>query len=210
MDKKRFIFDLDRTLLTCDYRLVETAIFEPIFKDKTEYLMNNIGWFLDEFEYGHSHYEDEVLSDYLTKISGLEFTPEIIRLWNTTMVSETDIMEDGVIELLEYLKSKDKSLVVLTNWYSLPQVERLRNAGILEYFDDVFTGEYQLKPHTSAYVVAAGKYPISECLMIGDNVIKDYVGPKINGMDALLYDKHDKHNGDYVKIKNLLDMKKKY
>ena len=73
----------------------------------------------------------------LTQISGLEFTPEIIRLWNTTMVSETDVMEDGVIEVLEYLKSKDKSLVVLTNWYSLPQVERLKNAGIFEYFDDV-------------------------------------------------------------------------
>ena len=210
MEKKRFIFDLDRTLLTCDYRLVESAIFEPIFKDKTEYLMNNIGRFLDEYELNHSHYEDEELSEYLTRISGLKFTPEIIKLWNNTMVVETDVMEEGVIELLEYLKSKDKSLVVLTNWYSLPQVDRLRNAGILEYFDDVFTGEHQLKPHTSAYMVAAGEYPISECLMIGDNIIKDYVGPKINGMDALLYDKHDKHDDNYVKIKKLTDIKKKY
>ena len=40
MEKKRFIFDLDRTLLTCNYRLVETAVFEPIFREDTEYLIS--------------------------------------------------------------------------------------------------------------------------------------------------------------------------
>ena len=210
MEKKRFIFDLDRTLLTCDYRKVETAIFEPIFKKDTQYLMENIGWFLDEYEMDHEYYEDVELSNYLTMISSLEFTPQIIRLWNTTMIDESDTMEDGVIELLDYLKSKDKSLVVLTNWYSLPQVERLKNAGIYDYFDDVFTGEYQLKPHTEAYITAMGDFKPEECLMIGDNIRKDYIGPMMHGIDALLYDKNDVHNKEYNKIKKLNEIIKRY
>ena len=47
MEKKRFIFDLDRTLLTCNYQKVETAVFEPFFRDKTELVMKNIAYLLD-------------------------------------------------------------------------------------------------------------------------------------------------------------------
>jgi FMN phosphatase YigB (HAD superfamily) len=210
MEKKRFIFDLDRTLLTCNYRLVETAIFEPIFGEDTEYLMKNIGFLLDEYESTHPYYDDEWLSEFLTDASGLRFTPEIIDRWNHTMVSDTDVMEEGVIELLDYLKSKDKSLVVLTNWYSIAQIGRLKTAGLYDYFDDVFTGEYQLKPHTDAYMTAMGDYAPEECLVIGDNIIKDYIGPTLNGIDAVLYDKDGIHNDEYIKVKRLTDLIKRY
>lgn len=209
MDKKRYIFDLDKTLLTCNYEMVETAIFEPIFKEKTPYLMENIAYYLDEYEMDHSHYEDQLLSNFLTHISGLNFTPEIIRLWNNTMLEEADTMEEGVIEVLEHLKSQDKSLVVLTNWYSLPQVDRLKKANIYEYFDDVFTGEFQLKPHSEAYVIARGEFHPKDCLVIGDNIIKDYVGPRVNGIDALLYDKEDRHEKTFAKIKTLKELIKR-
>ncbi|MBQ6538929.1 MAG: HAD family hydrolase [Bacilli bacterium] len=206
MDKKRYIFDLDRTLLTCDYEVVESAIFEPIFKERTPYLMENIGYLLNEYEMTHSYYEDEELSDFLTRYSGLKFTPKIIRLWNNTMLNEADTIEDGVIEVLDHLKSTGKSLVVLTNWYSLPQVDRLKKAEIYDYFDDVFTGEYQLKPHSEAYIIARGEFEPKDCLVIGDNIIKDYVGPRINGIDAILYDKNDKHDNSYVKIKKIKEL----
>ena len=206
MDKKRYIFDLDRTLLTCDYEVVESAIFEPIFKERTPYLMENIGYLLNEYEMTHSYYEDEELSDFLTRYSGLKFTPKIIRLWNNTMLNEADTIEDGVIEVLDHLKSTGKSLVVLTNWYSLPQVDRLKKAEIYDYFDDVFTGEYQLKPHSEAYIIARGEFEPKDCLVIGDNIIKDYVGPRINGIDAILYDKNYKHDNSYVKIKKIKEL----
>ena len=212
MEKKRFIFDLDRTLLTCNYRLVETAIFEPIFKEQTDYLMTNIGKMLDKYETIHNKYDDESLSKYLTEISGLEFTPEIIKGWKSSMStdSEADIMEEGVIELLEYLKSKDKSLVVLTNWYGESQIARLKNAKIYDYFDEVLTGEYQLKPHPEAYIRAIDKYNPRECVMIGDCIYKDYYAPRLHGIESVLYDKNDIHSNEYVKVKSLNEFKKKY
>ncbi len=210
MEKKRFIFDLDRTLLTCDYRLVESTIFEPIFKDKTDYLMENISHMLNEYEMTHEYYDDELLSKFLVEESGLEFTPEIVKMWADTMMGEADVMEEGVIEVLDYLKNKDKSLVVLTNWYGISQIPRLKNADIYDYFDEIFTGEVALKPHSEAYLTAMGDYHPKECLMIGDSVVKDYIGPQINGIDALLYDKDDIHKKEYNKIKKLNEIIKRY
>lgn len=210
MEKKRFIFDLDRTLLTCDYRLVETAVFEPIFKNETDYLVDNIGFILDEYERDYPYYDDEWLCEFLTNYTGLNFTKDIIYLWNHSMVTDIDKMEEGVFEVLDYLKSKDKSLVVLTNWYGEAQIPRLKKAGLYDYFDDVFTGEYQLKPHVESYLTAMGEYAPEECLVIGDSVIKDYIGPTQNGIDALLYDKDDIYNKEYVKIKKLNEIIKRY
>ena len=85
MEKERFIFDLDRTLLTCNYQKVETAVFEPFFRDKTELVMKNIAYLLDEYETMYQTYEDKRLSKFLTEKSGLEFTPEIIREWKNAM-----------------------------------------------------------------------------------------------------------------------------
>ena len=126
------------------------------------------------------------------------------------MTVESDKMEDGVIELLDYLKSKNKSLVVLTNWYGESQVARLKNAKIYDYFDDVFTGEYQLKPHPESYIRAIDKYNPRECVIIGDSIHKDYSAPRIHGIDAILYDKNDIHSNNYVKVKKLTELKKRY
>lgn len=210
MEKKRFIFDLDRTLLTCNYGLVETAVFEPFFKDKTEYLMKNIAKMLDEYELINQHYDDKSLSDFLSERSGLEFTPDIIEEWKNAMMFEADTMEDGVIDVLEYLKSKDKSLVVLTNWYGVSQITRLKNAKIYDYFDDVFTGEYQLKPHPDSYIIAMGDFEPTECVIVGDSPLKDYNGAKTHGIEAILYDKSDIHSDEYVKVKKLTELKKMY
>ena len=170
MEKKRFIFDLDRTLLTCNYELVEAKIFEPIFKEKTDWLMKNIGRVLDEYETIYPRYEDELLCKYLI----------------------------------------DKSLVVLTNWYGSAQIQRLKNANMFEYFDEVFTGEYQLKPHPEAFLRAIEGYDPRECVMIGDSISKDYHGPRLHGINAILYDKDDVHSDEYVKVKKLIDLKKRY
>lgn len=210
MEKKRLIFDLDRTLLTCNYQKVEAAVFEPFFRDKTELVMKNIAYLLDEYETMYQTYEDKRLSKFLTEKSGLEFTSEIIREWKNAMMSEADTMEEGVIELLDYLKGKNKSLVVLTNWYGKSQKARLRNAKIYDYFEDIFTGEYQLKPHPRAYINAMGKFNPRECVIIGDSISKDYSAPRLHGIEAILYDKDNIHDDNYVKVKKLTELKKKY
>ena len=210
MEKKRFIFDLDRTLLTCDYSKVEDELFDKVFGDQATRILNEIGTLLNEYEMLHSVYSEKALSEFLNERSGLEFNEDIIRSWSINMTESADTMEEDVVELLEHLKSKDKSLVVLTNWFGRAQIARLKNADIYKYFDDVFTGEYQLKPHRRAYLTAIGDYDPRECVMIGDNISKDYHAPKLHGIDAILYDKEDIHSDEFVKVKRLNEIIKRF
>lgn len=209
MEKKRFIFDLDGTLLTCDYKL-EEAYFESVLGDKGIAFAGEVSSLLDIYERKYPKYDVEVLSEYLTHMSGLPVTPDVIRGWISIIGDAEDTMEDGVIETLEDLKLRGKELVVLTNWFEETQVSRLKHAGLYDYFDEVYTGEFFLKPKKAAYILAMNETPIDQCLMIGDSVDKDYIGPRACGMDSVLYDKNDIHHKTLVKVKNMNEIKDRY
>ena len=209
MEIKRFIFDLDGTLLTGDFSK-EKAYFEDVYKDESSKLIGKIGDFLNVYENTHPRYDVDVLSEYLTMVSGLRFTPSIIRGWIEVMKDPNDRLEEGVIDTLEYLKSSDKSLAVLTNWFGDTQVARLKSNGIYEYFDSIYTGDTVLKPHKAAYLSARGLFMPEECVVIGDHVDRDYIGPRACGMESVLYDPYDKSHKSIVKVKRIDELKKRY
>ena len=210
MEKQRYIFDLDGTLLTCNYGSVEHDYFQSIFGDDSRSFTPYVGKLLDEYEKTFPNYDKKVLSGFLSRKTGLSFTPEIIAGWINIISDIEDTLEDGVGDVLEHLKKKDKSLVVLSNWFGESQIPRLKNAGIYDYFDEILTGEYQLKPHKSAYIIARGDFSPEQCIFIGDQLNKDYVGPRACGMESVLYDKKDEYNENMVKIKRMNEIIKKY
>lgn len=152
--KKRFIFDLDGTLLHGDFN---------------------------------------VERDYFKSVLNEEDAEKFILLYFEKLLDETKSM-------LEYLKSKDKSLVVLTNWFKYTQEERLKNAGIFEYFDEIYAGDLNLKPNKESYLNACGNYHVNECIMIGDTIEKDVIGPNKFGIDSIYYNPENK---EYDKSKIL-------
>ena len=204
MEKNRIIFDLDGTLLFCDFLKVEEDFFTTLFKQDGEVLFKNIGLYLDEYEKTNPFYDKEKLARFLSMKSGLNITSEVINEWNRLILETPDIIEDGVVDLLEYLKSHDKSLVVLTNWFRETQVPRLKKAGLIDYFDYVISGDISLKPHKEAYLKAMGEYSFDKCIMIGDGIDKDYYAPKSIGIDSILYDNSDKEdNKKLIKVKKV-------
>ena len=207
MKKQRVIFDLDGTLLTSDPSL-ERELFEDIYgKEKGDLFVSQIPKVLDVYENRFSTYNIVQLAGYLSGVTGFTVTPEIVKKWVEVLAYVPDTVEDHVIDVLEYLKSKDMSLAVLTNWFRNTQVPRLRKAGLLEYFDQVYTGELFLKPHREAFFGSIGNYDPDQCVFIGDNVNRDYIGPKACGMDSILYDKHNVHHKTLVKVKSLDEIK---
>ena len=106
MEKKRFIFDLDGTLLTSDFHL-EREMFYDLFGEKTIEFNKHVGEYLFEYERLFPFYDTEILSHYLKGRSGLPFTPKIIEEWIATTGRDPGVIEDGVMNLLEYLKSND-------------------------------------------------------------------------------------------------------
>ena len=205
MDKKRYVFDLDKTLLTYNPKY-EREFFEKYFEEDTALFLRHLPDWLDRYENMVSTYDRETLAGYLSNCSGLVVTEELIDEWIDVLANGTDTMESNVIEVLEELKYQDKSLAVLTNWFRETQIPRLKRAGLYDYFDDIYTGEVFLKPHKEAYWGSIEFYHPDDCVFIGDHIMKDYIGPKSCGMDAILYDKKDEHHKTLCKVRDLSEI----
>ena len=201
MEKKRFIFDLDFTLLSADFSL-EKDYFKDVYDEKSSELLKNLGSYLREYEKSYMYYNMSLLSKFLSDKTGLFVSEKVIDGWIKYHDKITDQLEEGVIETLEFLKGMGHSQVVLTNWFEAAQVGRLKRSGLYDYFDGVYAGDSCLKPNPWAYFKAAGSYSSKDCVVVGDNFNNDYIGPRKCGIESILYDKKDEHD-HVVKIKRI-------
>lgn len=209
METKRFIFDLDGTLLTADFDR-ERRYFDRIYGAEAPLITFQMGRFLDEYEKTYPFYTEAELSSFLSEKSGLNVTEEVINGWIDIMAYVEDTKEEGIVELLDYLKNEGHSLAVLTNWFSKTQIPRLERSGLLPFFDNIYTGEQVLKPHKESYQTAMGDYSKEDCIMIGDNLEKDYIGPRACSIEAILYDKNNTHWKKLTKVKKMNEIIDRY
>ena len=200
--KKRFIFDLDGTLMRGDFSISDQYLLDALGNDAKP-VLDNMTMYLDKYERLFYRYDYEDLSRFLAGQTGFKFTPEIIKNWDHLVFEVPSKLEDGVVDTLEDLKSRGKSLAVLTNWFTDSQLDRLKRIGINEYFEALYGGDIVTKPHKEAYYIAAAGRGFDECVFIGDNVDKDYVGPRACGYESILYDKDDIHHKSVVKVKHI-------
>lgn len=206
---ERFIFDLDGTLLTNGFKK-EHEFFRKILGDDAEWFIENAFRYLDDYEHQNISYEVHKLSEHLKRESGLDITDKFVEGWLEVGITEIDKMEEGVMETLEYLSLKGKDVIVLTNWFTKTQVARLRKSKLIDFINEVHCGDTNLKPHRSTYISACGEYEPSECIIIGDNIEKDYFEPQKYGLNALLYDKNDQHDKSLKKIKRIDEIKRMF
>jgi HAD superfamily hydrolase (TIGR01549 family) len=208
MGKKRFVFDLDNTLLTFD-REYQLDFFREEFGENNPFIE-------DSYEYSatywanFSRYKDDRFVHFLSQCSGIPIEEDFVEKWKEVIREMPIVLEEGVVDTLEYLKNKYRSLAVLTNWYGDCQIDRLKRAGILSYFSGIYSGDFVLKPRREAYLEAAGHYFRDEVVFIGDNVENDYIGPRNIGFEAVLYDKNDKHPKNLIKIKRMNELIERY
>lgn len=186
---ERFIFDLDGTLLFSNYDK-EQIYFRKHLKENADIFLGQMTTFLDEYENTHARYEIEKLASFLSEKTNISFTKEFIQGWIDTNCEVEDEIEKGAKETLAYLKMKKKSVVILTNWFFKTQYKRIERSGLLPYIDDIYAGNYFLKPHKESYFHAMGKFPIEDCVIIGDSYEKDFLVPRKLGIYSILYDRN--------------------
>ena len=205
--KKRYVFDLDGTLVEGDYRLADQYFIDKFGPEAIPFVQS-MSDVLSKYERAFLKYQPETLSKFLRLETGLDITEKDILEWNHLVSIVQDKEEEHARETLEYLKSQGKSLVVLTNWFSDSQKERLRRMHMLSYFDAVYGGEIATKPHKEAYLNAIMPFSRMESVFVGDNVGTDYVGPRACSIDAVLYDKKNEHHKTLIKVKSLDELKR--
>ena len=189
---KRFIFDLDGTLLHCDFTKEREYFRSALPKEDAEKFIDKFIYHLYDYEEEYLQYEIKNLSRYLSEKMGFSISEEFIEDWIEANTTCTDTLYDETKDILEYLKNKKYSLVVLTNWFYKTQSARLYNKDILKYFDNVFTGEIYTKPNKESYLNAIGDYNANECVMIGDNIKKDVLMPQSLGITSFYYNPNNK------------------
>ena len=210
---KKYIFDIDGTILEEDYSKEVEFFKEILSKEEAERFIPKIGKYIQGYEDEYSKYSVNGLSNYLTKVSGINITPEIIYDWREVVSNYDSKVVYGAEDFLYYIWGhKNAYIVGLSNWFGDDQIRRLEKAGLLKYFDNIYGGDFYIKPSMGSYNNAAGKSNNSDCIVIGDSLENDVYGPYRAGMDAYYFDRgKEKFNKKLVKsFTNYTDLMRRF
>lgn len=196
---KKYIFDLDYTLLIPDWSKEDDFLRRNIPLEEQEEFFKQKQLILNKYELEFPKYDFKTLSDYF-KSYGFSVSEEVIKGWmihNGKTIK--DKVVDGVIELFDYLKTNNKDIVILTSWFDGTQIPRLKRTSLYEYIDKIVAGEDAMKPDLESFELAIGDTNKEDCIMIGDSIKSDKMGALNAGIDYYIVD--DEHS-----IRDLLNM----
>ena len=202
---KRIIFDFDNTLVMWKDEY-DDAIKETVKHFNLDVNYKELSEEVDKYEYIATKYDKQDLINYLNEKFKLNLGMEFLDYW-LPLLGKMSYASDEVIDTLDYL-SKKYELVVLTNWFTDCQIDRMKHANIYKYFKEVYGGEETKKPNKEAFIKALGDKKIEECIMIGDNYNMD-IKPAIDlGIRAIMVGKNKEENieviDDITKLKEML------
>lgn len=203
---KKIIFDIDNTLMEFPKN------FEIGFKKvldrfnlniSPKQLYDAIGTY--EKNKNNVYYDKEKLlntvNDVLNLNLNMKFMEEFFKMYNRLI---TPIPEE-TIDTLKYLRDKYE-LVIISNWFTDSQKSRLKEAGILQYFDEVYgTDIIPMKPRKEGFNSVIKDLKPEECVMIGDNLEMDIKTPYEMGMNV--YHLNRFGTSKYPTIRKIEDLK---
>lgn len=205
---KRFIWDLDGTILDGDFSR-EEELFRANLSEEDFLKFNKQRWdLINAYEREYPRYNKKLLSDFLSIRSGVMINQDLIDKWIDYMINVNECIHPGAVEVLDYLNSLEIENIIYSNWFTKTQVGRLKKLGLDLYFKEIIGADYHMKPSKEGFLSACGPYKPSECVMIGDNYDKDILGARNAGLNTIYYS--SKKEVDVPHIKSLVKIKEMY
>lgn len=167
---KGVIFDMDGLMFdteTLTYKIWQKIMDEEGLDYNLNIFKQTVGVRTSEtLKFYESLYGSNIDYNALSKES-------LKRFWK--QIKEEGIpIKDGLIELLDYLKTKNKKLAVATSTTSDDAIPMLKSANVLHYFDTYVCGDMvkNSKPHPEIFIKAASKLSLSpeSCVVLEDSV----------------------------------------
>lgn len=124
--KQKFIFDVDGTIFDVDYATTDLYFETVLSSRESQIFIPQIYSLICQYERKFKKYELSQLSDFFSKTSSISITPDMLLGWFDAKKNMNTKIKEDTIEILEYLKSKDYELVVLSNQITMIQRERLK------------------------------------------------------------------------------------
>ena len=199
---KKYIFDLDYTLLIPDWSKEDDFLKQRISLEEQEEFFKQKQQILNKYELEYPKYDFKTLSDFF-KSYGFHVSEDVINGWmihNGETIK--DEVVDGVIDLFQYLKTNNKDIVILTSWFSGTQIPRLKRTGLYGFIDKIVAGEDAMKPDLESFLLAIGDTNKEDCIMIGDSIKSDKTGAINAGIDYYIVDKEHSIRNLYEDILN--------
>lgn len=141
--------------------------------------------FYDTFK--HFGVDDEVLSMYFEE----HFLDKILNHNN---------LVEGAEFILEYLKSKNYTLHVISNGFQEVTERKCLLSGIAKYFNTITSADSVgvRKPHPAIFEYSLNRAEAKkeESILIGDDWIADVVGAQSFGMDVIFFDALNENRGE--------------
>ena len=196
---KRLIFDVDNTLIMWkdeyyDYSIRNT--FKDLGISYDENIIKPLDIVVDDYENYYDIYDKDSLVNFINERLNINLPKEFVDVWMKYLSNCYDKPSKDYIDTLEYLSSK-YDLIILSNWFTESQENRIKGMGIDKYFSkQIYTDQIKNKPNKEAFLEAIKPYNIDECIMIGDNLETDIKGAESIGMKTILID-------DKTKIEDL-------
>ena len=221
---EHIFFDLDHTLW--DFEKNSALAFQEIFEKQK--INIHIEDFLKvykpiNFKYWELYRDNSVTKEALRygrlkeSFDSLEFEAADTTI-NTLaddyieyLPNHKHLLEDS-IEVLDYL-SRSYRLHIITNGFEEVQHRKMKNSGILEYFESITTSEEAgvKKPHPEIFEMAIikSKAKPEKSVMVGDNLEADIIGAHKFGLYAIFLNSEKNVNQNEFtqieKLKELLD-----
>lgn len=197
-------FDLDHTLW--DFESNSRLTLEELY---SRYDLKSLGVHdFDEFHRQYIIYNEKLWEKYrngFMKVEELRWKRMWLTLLEFKIANEELSREMGILflerlptrnilfpytrEILDYLVSKNYHLHLITNGFEKTQHNKLQNARLENYFENVITSEASnsLKPHKEIFDYAIMKTGArkDESIMLGDSIEVDVLGAMNAGIDQV-------------------------
>lgn len=219
---KALYFDLDHTLW--DFETNSALAFKSLFEeyeiglDLNRFLEvyipnNNLYW--KRYRTGEIDKETlrferlKTVFDALNYQASAAFIDDLSDAYIQTL-PEYNTLFEGAIEMLTALKPH-YALHVITNGFQDVQHFKMKNSGLLPFFDTVTdassVGVKKPDPQIFSHALKVGQVAPKEALMIGDNLEADIEGALAVGMHAVHFMPATKKNlQQYKEIENLSEL----
>ena len=184
---KVVVFDLDDTLYN-EVDFLKSAYKEISIKIVDDINVSNEVVYGDMLEYYYN--KKNVFEEILLKYNSCLNLPELLNLYRNHK-PQINLSEDK-IEVLNFFKSKNFSLGLLTDGRSFQQRNKIEALNLIQWFTEIVISEEfgSEKPSINNYRSFEKVFGDGHYYYIADNVSKDFISPnKLNWTTICLKDK---------------------
>jgi putative hydrolase of the HAD superfamily len=212
MNKKytHIFFDLDNTLW--DFETNSRNAMQVIFQKLNLGHTNDFNLFFETYTIHNdslwlSYRNNGVIKKDLTRLRFQNTFDDLMikgidaDKMNTSYLNEMPnqkTLNEGVTEILQYLKKKRYHLNIITNGFSEVQRQKVETSGLKPFFDKIFISEEIKSPKPERaifeHAVKSSNARKSQSLMVGDDWEVDVLGALKFGIDAVYFQNSQEEN----------------